>query len=51
MTIKSESVLAVDSAESYTITVDSTEDGVQTHEVLRALRIGDCAGTTVSKGD
>jgi hypothetical protein len=43
MTIKSDSVLAVDSAEAYTITVDSTEDGVQTHEVLRARRIGDCA--------
>ena len=43
MTIKSESVLAVDSAEAYTITVDSTEDGVNTHEVLRARRIGDCA--------
>jgi len=43
MTIKSESVLTVDSAEAYTITVDSTEDGVKTHEVLRARRIGDCA--------
>ena len=43
MTIKSDSVLAVDSAEAYTITVDSTEDGVKTHEVLRARRIGDCA--------
>ena len=43
MTIKSNSVLAVDSAEAYTITDDSTEDGVQTHEVLRARRIGDCA--------
>ena len=43
MTIKSDSVLAVNSAEAYTIPVDSTEDGVQTHEVLRARRIGDCA--------
>lgn len=43
MTIKSDSVLTVDSAEAYTITVDSTEDGVKTHEVLRARRIGDCA--------
>jgi hypothetical protein len=42
MTIKSDSVLSVDSAEAYTITVDSTEDGVQTHEVLRARRIGNC---------
>ena len=30
-------------AEAYTITVDSTEDGVKSHEVLRARRIGDCA--------
>jgi hypothetical protein len=43
MTVKSDSVLTVDSAEAYTITVDSTEDGVKTHEVLRARRIGDCA--------
>lgn len=42
MTIKSDSVLTVDSDEAYTITVDSTEDGVQTHEVLRARRIGNC---------
>jgi hypothetical protein len=42
MTIKSDSALTVDSAEAYTITVDSTEDGVQTHEVLRARRIGNC---------
>jgi hypothetical protein len=43
MTIQSDSVLTVDSAEAYTITVDSTEDGVKTHEVLRARRVGDCA--------
>lgn len=43
MTIQSNSVLTVDSAEAYTITVDSTEDGMKTHEVLRARRIGDCA--------
>ncbi len=42
MTIKSDSVLTVASAEAYTITVDSTEDGVPTHEVLRARRVGDC---------
>ncbi len=42
MTIQSDSVLTVDSAEAYTITVDSTEHGVKTHEVLRARRIGDC---------
>ena len=42
MTVQSDSVLTVDSAEAYTITVDSTEDGVKTHEVLRARRIGDC---------
>ena len=43
MTIKSDSVLTVDSAEAYTITVDSVVDGARTHEVLRARRIGDCA--------
>ena len=43
MTIKSDSVLSVDSTEAYTITVDSTENGVKTHEVLHARRIGDCA--------
>ena len=42
-TIKSDSVLTVDSAEAYTITVDSVVDGARTHEVLRARRIGDCA--------
>lgn len=43
MTTKSDSVLEVDSAEAYTITVDSIVDGSKTHEVLRARRIGDCA--------
>ena len=42
MTIKSDSILTVESAEAYTITVDSTEDGVKTHEVLRARRLGEC---------
>ena len=42
MTITSSSVLTVESAEAYTITVDSTEDGVKTHEVLQARRVGDC---------
>ena len=43
MTIKSDFFIAAATAEAYTITVDSTEDGVNTHEVLRARRIGDCA--------
>ena len=42
MTTTSSSVLEVESAEAYTITVDSTEDGIKTHEVLRARRKGDC---------
>ena len=43
MSTKSDSVLEVESAEAYTITVDSIVDGSKTHEVLRARRIGDCA--------
>ena len=43
MTSKSDSVLEVESAEAYTITVDSTVDGKKSHEVLRARRTGDCA--------
>jgi hypothetical protein len=43
MTTQSDSVLVVESAEAYTITVDSIVDGSKTHEVLRARRIGDCA--------
>jgi len=43
MTTTSNSVLEVESAEAYTITVDSTVDGDKTHEVLRARRTGDCA--------
>jgi len=43
MTTTSDSVLEVESAEAYTITVDSVVDGAKTHEVLRARRIGDCA--------
>ena len=42
-TTKSDSVLEVESAEAYTITVDSIVDGSKAHEVLRARRIGDCA--------
>lgn len=42
-TTKSDSVLEVESAEAYAITVDSLVDGQKTHEVLRARRIGDCA--------
>jgi hypothetical protein len=43
MTSKSDSVLEVESAEAYTITVDSTVDGKKSHEVLHARRTGDCA--------
>jgi hypothetical protein len=43
MTTTSDSVLEVESAEAYTITVDSIVDGAKTHEVLRARRTGDCA--------
>ncbi len=43
MTTTSDSVLEVESAEAYTITVDSIVDGDKTHEVLRARRTGDCA--------
>jgi hypothetical protein len=43
MTTTSNSVLEVESAEAYTITVDSVVDGSKTHEVLRARRTGDCA--------
>jgi len=43
MTTTSDSVLEVESAEAYTITVDSVVDGAKTHEVLRARRTGDCA--------
>jgi hypothetical protein len=43
MTTTSDSVLEVESAEAYTITVDSVVDGDKTHEVLRARRTGDCA--------
>jgi len=42
MTTTSDSVLEVESADAYTITVDSTVDGSKTHEVLRARRAGDC---------
>jgi hypothetical protein len=42
MTSKSDSVLEVESAEAYTVTVDSTVDGKKSHEVLRARRTGDC---------
>ena len=43
MTTKSDSVLTVESAEAYTITVDSNTDGSETYDVLHARRIGDCA--------
>jgi hypothetical protein len=43
MTTTSDSVLEVESAEAYTITVDSIVGGDKTHEVLHARRTGDCA--------
>jgi hypothetical protein len=43
MTSKSDSMLEVESAEAYTVTVDSTVDGKKSHEVLRARRTGDCS--------
>lgn len=42
ITTRSDSVLEVTSAEAYTITVDSTVNGSETHEVLQARRVGDC---------
>jgi hypothetical protein len=42
MITTSDSVLEVESADAYTITVDSIVDGSKTHEVLRARRTGDC---------
>lgn len=43
VTSKSDSVLEVESAEAYTITVDATVNGKKGHEVLRARRTGNCA--------
>ena len=43
MTTTSDSVLEVESAEAYTITVDSVVDGAKSHEVLHARRTDDCA--------
>jgi hypothetical protein len=42
MTSVSESLLEVDGAEGFTITIDSETDGMKTHEVMRAKRLGDC---------
>jgi hypothetical protein len=39
----SNSVLEVQSAEAYTITIDSVMGNTKTHEVLNARRVGDCA--------
>lgn len=43
MTTTSKSLLEFQSAEAYTVTVDSTMDGERSHEVLVARRLGDCA--------
>ena len=43
MTATSNSVLEAQGAEAYTITIDSVTDGVKSHEVLKARRVGDCA--------
>jgi Protein of unknown function (DUF3617) len=42
MTSTSSSVLEVQSAEAYTITIDSVMGGTKTHEVVTARRVGDC---------
>jgi hypothetical protein len=42
MTSVSNSTLEVESAQAYTITVDSDTDGMKTHEVMKARRVGDC---------
>jgi hypothetical protein len=42
-TSTSNSVLVVESAEAYTITIDSDIGGQKSHEVLKARRTGDCA--------
>jgi hypothetical protein len=42
VSVTSKSVLEAQGAEAYTITVDSVADGVKTHEVLTARRVGDC---------
>ena len=38
----SRSTLVADGNEAYTVTIDSETDGVKTHEVLAARRLGDC---------
>ena len=38
----SRSTLVADGNEAYTVTIDSETDGVKTHEVLTARRLGDC---------
>jgi len=43
MTSTSNSVLQVQGAEAYTITVDSVMGKTKTHEVVVARRVGDCA--------
>lgn len=43
MTSTSDSVLEVKSPRAYTLTVDSVTDGEESHEVLTARRLGDCA--------
>lgn len=42
MSSTSRSTLVVDGNEAYTVTIDSETDGVKTHEVLTARRLGDC---------
>jgi hypothetical protein len=42
-TSQSDSVLHFESAEAYTITIDSVMDGARSREILRARRVGDCA--------
>ena len=42
MSVTSKSVLEAQGTEAYTITIDSVTDGVKTHEVVTARRVGDC---------
>ena len=42
VTVVSDSVLKVESPESYSVTVESDAAGTKTHEVLVAHRTGDC---------
>jgi hypothetical protein len=42
MSVTSTSVLEAQGTDAYTITIDSVTDGIKTHEVVTARRVGDC---------